>query len=71
MSTGAIAVVLAQTPNRFRGLNVIGKIFFIVDLVMFVTFTGIKCYRFIASPAKFMRSLHHPVEGLFFGAYWV
>ena len=71
MSTGAVAVILSQTPNKFRGLETIGKIFFIVDLVLFVLFTAAMAARFIIVPRKFLASLHHPVEGLFFGAYWV
>jgi tellurite resistance protein TehA-like permease len=71
MSTGAIAVVIAQTPNRFTGLTTIGKIFFLLDLVMFITFTIATIARFIINPRKVLHSLYHPVEGLFFGAYWV
>ncbi|RMZ12895.1 hypothetical protein D0862_02515 [Hortaea werneckii] len=71
MSTGAIAVVLAQTPNRFTGLQTIGKIFYILDIVLFVCFTALITLRFILVPSKLPASLHHPVEGLFFGAFWV
>lgn len=71
MSTGAIATVLSETPNRFPGLEVIGKMFFILDIVMFVAFTSAICSRFIAVPQKLAKSLHHPNEGLFFGAFWV
>jgi tellurite resistance protein TehA-like permease len=71
MSTGSLAVVLAQTPNRFPGLQTIGKIFFIVDIVLFVLFNCAMCTRFVLVPRKLLASLHHPVEGLFFGAYWV
>lgn len=71
MSTGAVAVVLGQTPNRFPGLQTIGKIFFIFDLFLFILFTAIMSTRFILIPAKFLASLHHPVESLFFGSYWV
>lgn len=71
MSTGAIAVVLAQTPNKFDGIMVIGKIFYILDLVLFALFTCLIALRFFLVPAKLPASLHHPVEGLFFGAYWV
>ncbi|KAH9845285.1 Malic acid transport protein [Teratosphaeria destructans] len=71
MSTGAVAVVISTTPNQFPGLQTIGKIFFIVDLVLFLLFTGIITTRFILKPAKLGASLQHPVEGLFFGAYWV
>ncbi|TKA81809.1 hypothetical protein B0A55_02163 [Friedmanniomyces simplex] len=71
MSTGAVAVVLAQTPNRFAGLDTIGTIFFILDLVLFVSFTTAMVTRFIMFPQKLSESLHHPIEGLFFGAAWV
>ena len=71
MSTGSVAVVIAQTPNQFRGLQTIGKIFFIVDLVLFVAFTALACTRFSLAPRKLWASLHHPVEGLFFGTYFV
>ena len=71
MSTGALAVVLAQTPNRFRGLETIGKIFLIVDIVLFVAFNAAIYARFVMDPRKLTKSLHHPPEGLFFGAYWV
>ncbi|EHA54414.1 hypothetical protein MCOR27_010312 [Pyricularia oryzae] len=71
MSTGAIAVVLANTPNRFSGLQTIGSIFFILDLVLFVTFTAFMGLRAFWYPRRFLASLHHPTEGLFFGAYWV
>jgi tellurite resistance protein TehA-like permease len=71
MSTGALAVVLGQTPNQFPGLKTIGKIFFILDLILFTLFTGLMTTRFILVPRKLLASLHHPVEGLFFGSYWV
>lgn len=71
MSTGAMAVVLANTPNQFPGLQTIGKIFFILDLILFVLFTIAMLLRAIWFPRRFRASLHHPIEGLFFGAYWV
>ncbi|KAF2269449.1 hypothetical protein CC78DRAFT_550838 [Lojkania enalia] len=71
MSTGALAVVLANAPNRFPGLNTIGKIFYILDIVLFAIFNIAISTRFILVPKKLTASLHHPVEGLFFGAYWV
>lgn len=71
MSTGALAVVIAQTPNKFTGLQTIGKIFYILDIVLFLLFNGLMVTRFVLQPKKLTASLHHPVEGLFFGAYWV
>jgi tellurite resistance protein TehA-like permease len=71
MSTGALAVVLGNTPNTFTGLQTIGKIVFILDLVLFTLFNLLMLARFILVPRKILGSLHHPVEGLFFGTYWV
>jgi C4-dicarboxylate transporter/malic acid transport protein len=71
MATGAIAVVLANTPFRFTGLDVIAKIFFILDLVLFVLFTAAIIYRFCINPRVLVRSLRHPKEALFFGAFFV
>ncbi|KNG51721.1 malic acid transporter [Stemphylium lycopersici] len=71
MSTGALAVVLGNTPNTFTGLQTIGKVVFIFDLVLFTIFNICMLTRFILIPRKILGSLHHPVEGLFFGTYWV
>ena len=71
MSTGALAAVLGQTPNRFPGLTTIGKIFFITDIVLFIILNIAMCARFIIAPRKVLRSLYHPIEGLFVGSYFV
>lgn len=71
MSTGALAVVLGNTPNTFTGLQTIGKVVYIFDIVLFILFNGLIVTRFILIPRKLVASLHHPVEGLFHGTYWV
>ncbi|KAJ8109946.1 hypothetical protein OPT61_g7080 [Boeremia exigua] len=71
MSTGALAIVLGNTPNTFPGLKTIGKVVFIFDIVLFLLFNGLMITRFILVPRKLAASLHHPVEGLFHGTYWV
>lgn len=71
MSTGSLAVVLGNTPNTFTGLQTIGKVVFIFDLVLFLLFNALMVTRFILVPRKMLASLHHPVEGLFHGTYWV
>lgn len=71
MSTGSLAVVLGNTPNKFTGLQTIGKVVFMFDLVLFLLFNALMITRFILVPRKFLASLHHPVEGLFHGTYWV
>jgi len=64
-------VVLGKTPNTFPGLRTMGKIVFLFDLILFLAFNGLMATRFILVPRKLPASLHHPVEGLFFGTYWV
>jgi tellurite resistance protein TehA-like permease len=71
MSTGAVAVVLANAPNTFPGLSTIGTIFYIFNVALFILFSCLMAIRFILVPAKLAASIHHPVEGLFHGAYWV
>ncbi|KAI0382454.1 C4-dicarboxylate transporter/malic acid transport protein-like protein [Hypomontagnella monticulosa] len=71
MATGAIAVLLGQQPYTFPGLTAIGKIFFILDLVLFSLFCVLITCRFVMHPRALRLSLHHPHESFFFGAFWV
>ncbi|KAK3186398.1 hypothetical protein K4F52_004936 [Lecanicillium sp. MT-2017a] len=71
MSTGAMASLIGQQPFKFRGLMAIGAIFYIVNLVCFVTFLGLIIARFARKRHAFLTSLHHPSESFFFGAFWV
>ena len=71
MSTGALANVIGNSPDTFPGLMTIGKIFFITDLVLFIFFNILIGLRFYWRPRALYKSFHHPVEGLFIGAYWV
>lgn len=71
LSTGSLAVLLANQPYTFTGLMVIGKIFYIVSLVMFVALLGLIVARFARKPRAIRTSLHHPSESFFFGGFWV
>lgn len=71
MSTGSYAVLLANQPFTFTGLTTIGTIVYILNLVLFVTFSLLIGIRFIYKPRAFTTSLHHPSESFFFGAFWV
>lgn len=71
MSTGAVAVVIGNTPNTFTGLRTIGKVFYILDIVLFLAFCVLMSLRFYLRPVVFTASLHTPPEALFFGAFWV
>jgi C4-dicarboxylate transporter/malic acid transport protein len=67
MATGGIALLLhpATQPHTFDGLLTIGKVVFVLDLVIFMVITMCMCYRFATNPGTFMSSLTHPTESLF------
>jgi tellurite resistance protein TehA-like permease len=71
MSTGAIACLLGQQPYNFTGLKTIGKIFFLLDILLFLIFNACIIYRFMYNHGSLTLSLHHPHESFFFGAYFV
>lgn len=67
MSTGGLALLLAEQtqPHTFDGLQTIGKVVYIIDLVIFMFLVVAITYRFTAFPGTFKRSIVHPTEGLF------
>jgi tellurite resistance protein TehA-like permease len=65
------SVVLSHQPFYFTGLNTIGKVVFLIDLVLFLLLTLAITTRFILHPGSFTKSLHHPTESFFFGSFWV
>ncbi|KAF2030890.1 C4-dicarboxylate transporter/malic acid transport protein-like protein [Setomelanomma holmii] len=71
MSTGALATLLGQQPNNFTGLKTIGKVFFILDICLFLLFSACITYRFATNKGSLKRSLHHPHESFFFGSFFV
>jgi C4-dicarboxylate transporter/malic acid transport protein len=71
MSTGGIALVLAVTPNRFSGIDVLGTIVFILDLVLFLIITIGMIMRFTFFPGALAASISHPTESLFFPCFWM
>ena len=52
MSTSSLAVLFAQTPHQFPGLTTIGKVIFIVVLVMFVLLAAAITTRFVLVPGS-------------------
>ncbi|KAI9661223.1 MAG: hypothetical protein M1821_009550 [Bathelium mastoideum] len=71
MSTGGIALLLSVQPHTFRGLDAIGKIVFIFDLVLFVLLVSAITTRFIRTPRRIRDSFQHPTEGLFFPTFFL
>lgn len=70
-STGGVAMLLAETPHRFRGLQTAGVVVFILNLVLFGLFTTAMICRFIQTPSSLRRSLTKPPEAYFTGSLWL
>ncbi|KAJ9610379.1 hypothetical protein H2200_005156 [Cladophialophora chaetospira] len=73
MATGGLALLLSpkNQPHTFTGLETIGKLVYIFDLVIFsLTCAGIS-YRFLRWPGTLKASLSHPTESLFFGCFFL
>ena len=71
MATGSLAVLLYQTPYKFNGLLTIGKVVFIIDLLLFCTFCLAIASRFTFRPNALAKSFQHPTESFYFGTFWV
>ncbi|KAL7623241.1 hypothetical protein AAE478_006922 [Parahypoxylon ruwenzoriense] len=67
MSTGGLALLLAEQGITFPGLQTIGKIVYIFDLVIFTLVTAAITYRFVKFPGTLKASVTHPTEALFLG----
>ncbi|KAI1778175.1 voltage-dependent anion channel [Hypoxylon cercidicola] len=69
MSTGGLALLLAEQTQgfSFRGLQTIGKIVYIFDLIIFTLVTAAITYRFVKFPGTLKASVTHPTEALFLG----
>ncbi|ATZ58132.1 hypothetical protein BCIN_16g00030 [Botrytis cinerea B05.10] len=71
MSTGGIALLLANTPHKFNGLIILGDIVFILDLCLFILLCSGISARFILYPKAFSASLQDATESLFFPTFWI
>ncbi|KDN66312.1 putative C4-dicarboxylate transporter/malic acid transporter [Colletotrichum sublineola] len=71
MSTGGIALLLGVTPHRFRGLDTIGLVVFLIDIVFIFLITAALCLRFFyfrKTPAKIITN---PSEFLFIPTFFL
>lgn len=71
MSTGGIALVLGLTPHRFRGLDTIGLVIFLFDLVCFMLISACLLLRFMLYQNTFRRTLTRPKEALFVSTFFL
>ncbi|KAL5337841.1 voltage-dependent anion channel [Aspergillus crustosus] len=70
MSTGGLALLIANQPFQFQGLQQIGLAVYIIDLLFFAFVCSAMCLRFILH-GGLLDSLRHEREGLFFATFWL
>lgn len=74
-STGGIAILLSETPKQFYGLQTIGIVIFIFNLVLFLLFTAAITTRFVRTPGggggALRQSLTQSPEAYFAGSFWL
>ncbi|KAJ5122818.1 hypothetical protein N7448_003951 [Penicillium atrosanguineum] len=70
MSTGGLALLIASQPNRFNGLDQIGLVVYIINLLLFALVCSLMAARFILH-GGLVQSLTHDREGLFFPTFWL
>ncbi|ATY59547.1 C4-dicarboxylate transporter/malic acid transport protein, putative [Cordyceps militaris CM01] len=65
MSTGGLALLIGNQLKTFPGLNTIGFVVYILNLVIFSFVTTCLVLRFCLHKGDFARSITHPREGFF------
>jgi tellurite resistance protein TehA-like permease len=65
MATGGIAVLLYRTPHQFTGLEIIGKIIYILNLFLFLAVTSCMILRFLFKPSALKESFRSGHETYF------
>ncbi|KKK24328.1 hypothetical protein AOCH_002106 [Aspergillus ochraceoroseus] len=70
MSTGGLALLIANQPHRFPGIEQVGQAVYILDLLFFALVCSLMGVRFILH-GGFLDSLRHEREGLFFPTFWL
>ncbi|KGO64156.1 C4-dicarboxylate transporter/malic acid transport protein [Penicillium expansum] len=65
MATGGLANVLYQVPFRFKGLDTIGVVVFLINIALYLIIWALLLIRFYHYPYTFKASFKHPTESLF------
>ena len=73
MATGGLSLLLSpkNQPHSFTGLETIGKLVYVFDLVIFTLTSAAITYRFTRWPGTLKASLTHPTESLFFACFFL
>lgn len=67
MGTGIVAILLYNFPYQFRGLYIIATVIYLLNILLFSTFTLISITRYVMFPEIMSLMLKHPGQSLFIG----
>ncbi len=70
-STGGVAILVSECPKKFAGLQTIGTIIFIFNLVLWLTFTTLMILRWVSNTTTFRRCFTVAPECYFYGSFWL
>lgn len=70
-STGGVAIVLSESPKQFQGLQTIGKVIFIFNIVLYLSFILLIALRWITNPRTFKLCFTEGPECAFYGSFWL
>ncbi|KAG6054511.1 hypothetical protein E4U17_003736 [Claviceps sp. LM77 group G4] len=71
MSTGGLALLIRSQPHRFPGLDIIGLIVYILNLIIFTTISCLMVARFSIHSGDMSKSIKHPREGFFLPTFFL
>ena len=69
MGTGIVSVLLYKLPYNGLWLRIISEIFFVLNVVLFITFFFISCLRYSLYPQIWNLTIVHPHQSLFLGTF--
>lgn len=69
-STGGVAILMSECPKQFAGLQTVGVVIFILNLVLWTIFTGLMITKWLVRPSSFKQSFLPP-QCFFLGSFWL
>lgn len=70
-STGGIAIALSECPKSFKGIQTAGTVIFILNIVLWLTFSSLMVTRWVTTPSTFRRCFTTAPECFFYGSFWL
>ncbi|OLY77572.1 Sulfite efflux pump SSU1 [Smittium mucronatum] len=67
MGTGITGILIYTTPYQFHGCHTLGKIFFALNCILFISFFVISVIRYTVFPYTINLLLCHPGQSMFIG----